>query len=213
MSPFVHPFFDPATHSFSYVVVDPPSRKCAIIDPELNYERETATASATSADAMLEFARANDLLVEWILETHVHADHVSAARYLRSRLPAAQLAVSVGVLQVQRQMANRFGEADHLVLTITPEGTRSRADHWKSGFYHSAREAGVPIVLAGIDYGPAYVGMKNNKKAAENFEVMFGSKTEKHRRDYTAFDIALGHRLEGRAFEFRVDAKFIHGVP
>ena len=118
MSPFVHPFFDAATHSFSYVVVDPPSRKCAIIDPVLNYDRDTATASATAADAILEFVRANDLLVEWILETHVHADHISAARYLRSQLPSAQIAVSVGVLQVQRQCAARFE------LPVTCDGSQ-----------------------------------------------------------------------------------------
>ena len=52
-----------------------------------------------------------------------------------------------------QQMANRFVEADHLVLTITPEGTRSRADHWKSGFYHIARTAEVPVVMAAFDYG------------------------------------------------------------
>ena len=109
MQLLVHPFFDPDTYSFSYVVVHPQTGSSAIIDPVLNYDCDTRSVSTTSADAILEFVSANELLVEWILETHVHADHVSAARYLKSRLVCAQTAISAQVVQVQAQVAAQFG--------------------------------------------------------------------------------------------------------
>lgn len=105
----VHPFFDPATHSFSYVLVHPQSRSGAIIDPVLNYDAEGQAVRTTLADSILEFVNANDLVVEWILETHVHADHISAARYLKSHLVCAQTAISARVTQVQAQVAEQFG--------------------------------------------------------------------------------------------------------
>jgi glyoxylase-like metal-dependent hydrolase (beta-lactamase superfamily II) len=118
MQLLVHPFFDPETHSFSYVVTHAQSRRSAVIDPVLNYDCATRSARTTSADAILEFVAANDLLVEWILETHVHADHVSAARYLKSHLVCAQIAISARVVEVQAQVAEQFG------LTLPRDGSQ-----------------------------------------------------------------------------------------
>jgi glyoxylase-like metal-dependent hydrolase (beta-lactamase superfamily II) len=111
MQLLVHPFFDPETHSFTYVLVDSSSGCCAIIDPVLNYDAVTQSARTTLADALLEFVSANDLVVEWILETHVHADHMSAARYLKRQLVCAQTAIGAGVVQVQTQVAEQFAVA------------------------------------------------------------------------------------------------------
>jgi len=103
-----HPFFDPDTCSYSYVLVEPASRTCAVIDPVLNYDPDTGTACTRSADEIVEFVKANDLIVEWLLETHVHADHLSAARYLKSRFVCAQIGVGAGVIPLQKAMASRL---------------------------------------------------------------------------------------------------------
>jgi len=104
----VHPFFDPETCSYSYAVVNPESRTCAIIDSVLNYDPVSGRPDTRSADFMIEFVRANDLIVEWILETHVHADHLSAARYLKQNFVCAQTAIGAGVVQVQANIAKSF---------------------------------------------------------------------------------------------------------
>jgi glyoxylase-like metal-dependent hydrolase (beta-lactamase superfamily II) len=101
MSILVHPFFDPETYTYSYAVVNPESRSCAVIDAVLNYDLSTGETTTRSADALVEFVHANDLMVEWILETHVHADHLSAAAYLKHQFMGAQTAIGAGVTEVQ----------------------------------------------------------------------------------------------------------------
>ena len=108
MSVLVHPFFHVDTHSFTYVVVEPHSRRAAIIDPVLDYDASIGMASTASADGLLEFVSANDLIVRCILETRVHADHLTAARYLKRHLLCAQTAISTKVLLVQEQIARRY---------------------------------------------------------------------------------------------------------
>jgi glyoxylase-like metal-dependent hydrolase (beta-lactamase superfamily II) len=108
MSLVVHPFFDSETFSYSYAVVNPDSRRCAIIDAVLNYDLSTGESSTASADALIEFVRANELTVEWILETHVHADHLSAARYLKSQFVCAQTAIGAQVVAVQAHFSKVF---------------------------------------------------------------------------------------------------------
>ncbi len=105
MRALVHPFFDADTCSYTYVVVEPATRACAIIDPVLNYDPQTG-ASSRAADRLADFVMANGLVVEWLLETHVHADHLSAARYLKDRFRAAQIGISANVSKVQRAFAN-----------------------------------------------------------------------------------------------------------
>src|SRR5512134_2107832 len=74
----VNSFFDEATFTVSYVVSDPETRRCAIVDSVLDYNPNSARTSHTSADQIIEYVRDNGLKIEWILETHVHADHLSA---------------------------------------------------------------------------------------------------------------------------------------
>lgn len=104
----LHPFFDPATSSFSYVLANPATGCCAVIDPVLDYDPQAHAVSARHADRILELIEVNDYRVEWILETHVHADHLSAARYLKSRLVCAQVAIGSQVTAVQRHFAAAF---------------------------------------------------------------------------------------------------------
>ena len=86
MSPNINAFFDPATWTISYVVYDELTRSCAIIDPVLDYDPKSGCIRTTSADKLTDFIRRQQLTVEWILETHAHADHLSSAHYLRAKL-------------------------------------------------------------------------------------------------------------------------------
>src|SRR5690606_26982914 len=81
--PLVKGFFDKRTFSIQYVVTDPESRKCAIIDPVLDFDEKSGATATHNADAILDYVREQGLEVEWILDTHPHADHFSAARYLK----------------------------------------------------------------------------------------------------------------------------------
>ncbi|GJI88072.1 MBL fold metallo-hydrolase [Duganella hordei] len=82
----VEGFFDPATSTVSYLVLDPASRRCALIDSVLDYDAKAGRTSTASADRLIARVAALDASVEWILETHVHADHMTAAPYLKDKL-------------------------------------------------------------------------------------------------------------------------------
>jgi len=84
--PIVTHFFDEPTNTFSYVVQDPSSRACAILDSVLDFDYAAGRTDVRSADEIIAFVRDHGLEVEWILETHVHADHLSAAPYLHEAL-------------------------------------------------------------------------------------------------------------------------------
>jgi glyoxylase-like metal-dependent hydrolase (beta-lactamase superfamily II) len=79
-------FFDKDTATFTYVVSDPATSKCAIIDSVLNYDMNAGKTTTVSADKVIAYVRENNLTVEWILETHAHADHLTASHYLREKL-------------------------------------------------------------------------------------------------------------------------------
>ena len=99
--PDVTGFYDPRTGSIQYVVADPATGKCAIIDPVLDFDEKSGSTATWNADAMLDHIAAKGLTVEWILDTHPHADHFSAARYLKSRT-GAPTAIGEHVKGVQR---------------------------------------------------------------------------------------------------------------
>lgn len=85
-NPQVHGIFDPATWTVTYVVFEKPGSTCAIIDSVLDYDPKSGRTSHTSADKVIEFVKDNNLKVDWILETHAHADHLTAAPYLKQKL-------------------------------------------------------------------------------------------------------------------------------
>jgi len=87
-SPEVTPFFDEVTNTITYVVADPETGQCTVIDPVLDYDLASGRTSTTSVDAVIEFIEANNLSLDIVLETHVHADHLSAAPVLKKRLQA-----------------------------------------------------------------------------------------------------------------------------
>ncbi len=85
-TPLVHGIFDPATWTVTYVVYERAGSACAIIDPVLDYDPKSGRTSHTSADKVIDFVKSQHLSVSWILETHAHADHLSAAPYLKAQL-------------------------------------------------------------------------------------------------------------------------------
>ena len=101
----VQPFFHAGSNTFSYVVSDPNSGQAAIIDPVLDFDAASARTGTTSAQAIVDHVSAQALQVQWILETHAHADHLSAAQWLKQRFPAAQLAIGEGIRTVQATFA------------------------------------------------------------------------------------------------------------
>jgi glyoxylase-like metal-dependent hydrolase (beta-lactamase superfamily II) len=98
--PQVHGIFDPVTWTVTYVVYEKPGSRCAIIDSVLDYDPKSGRTSHTSADKAIEFVKTNRLSLEWILETHAHADHVSAAPYLKAQL-GGQTAIGEHISDVQ----------------------------------------------------------------------------------------------------------------
>ncbi|KAA5803890.1 MBL fold metallo-hydrolase [Alkalicaulis satelles] len=98
--PDVKAFFDEATHTVSYVVSDPATKQAALVDSVLDYDPKSGRTSKAGADAMIAYVRENGLTVQWILETHVHADHLSAAPYLKDQV-GGQLAIGSNIRTVQ----------------------------------------------------------------------------------------------------------------
>lgn len=96
----IRPFFDPKTWTVSYVVSDPATKKAAVIDPVLDFDFKSGRASTESADAVLAHLRDEGLRVEWILETHAHADHLSGARHIQDRA-GGKIAIGARITEVQ----------------------------------------------------------------------------------------------------------------
>ena len=96
----IQAFFDEATHTVTYLVADPATRQAAVIDPVLDYDHRSGNASTASADRVLAAAHEQALEIVWVLETHAHADHLSAAPYLKGRT-GAQVAIGEHIREVQ----------------------------------------------------------------------------------------------------------------
>mgnify|MGYP001816583767 CR=1 FL=1 len=118
VAPEVKGFFDQATYTITYVVRDPSSQHCAIIDPVLDYDPKSGRTSTKSADEVIEYIAANKLEVDWILETHAHADHISGARYLKEKY-SCPIAIGAAITTVQETFKKVFNLDD-----FTPDGSQ-----------------------------------------------------------------------------------------
>ena len=107
--PIVKAFFDEPTFTASYVAHDPATREAAIVDSVLDFDQPSGRTSTASADAIADYVRAEGLTVAWILETHAHADHLSAAPYLQEQL-GGRIAIGRGILTVQNVFGKIFNE-------------------------------------------------------------------------------------------------------
>jgi len=118
----IQPFFDPKTGTVSYVVADRATKQAAVIDPVLDYDFKSGHTDTQSADAVLAYLRANGLTVQWILETHAHADHLSGAGYIKGRV-GGKIAIGERIREVQAT----FKKLYNLERAFLPDG--SQFDH------------------------------------------------------------------------------------
>jgi glyoxylase-like metal-dependent hydrolase (beta-lactamase superfamily II) len=109
--PVIHGFFDEPTNTVSYLAGDPETKRAAIIDPVLDYDHKTGKGSAKSADAMLAKAAEEGFTVDWVLETHVHADHLSGAPYIKMKTGAA-IGIGERIREVQQIFRPVFNAMD-----------------------------------------------------------------------------------------------------
>lgn len=109
MTPNVQAFFDDATNTVSFVAMDPNSKKCAIIDSVLDFDHASGRTDTTSADKIVAYVKAEGLEPEWILESHVHADHLSAAPYLQEAI-GGKIGIGDGITLIQNTFGKIFNE-------------------------------------------------------------------------------------------------------
>ena len=122
MRPQVTGFFDDATNTITYVVAEPDGPRCAIVDPVLDYDPKSGRTATRSADRLLDFLRVEKLEVDWILETHAHADHLTAAPYLKEKT-GGRTAIGDHIRTVQAT----FGKVFNLEPGFKADG--SQFDH------------------------------------------------------------------------------------
>jgi glyoxylase-like metal-dependent hydrolase (beta-lactamase superfamily II) len=119
LNPLVHGIFDPATWTVTYVVYEKEGSACAIIDSVLDYDPKSGRTSTESADKVIAFVREKNLQVQWILETHAHADHLTAAPYLKAQL-GGQTGIGDHITAVQRVFKGVF----NLEASFKEDGTQ-----------------------------------------------------------------------------------------
>lgn len=120
--PEVHGIFDPTTWTVTYVVHQGPGSACAIIDSVLDYDPKSGRTSHATADKVIDYVRTNNLRTEWILETHAHADHLTAAPYLKAQL-GGKTAIGGNITAIQKVFKGIF----NLESSFKPDG--SQFDH------------------------------------------------------------------------------------
>ena len=109
IKPDVKAFFDPATNTISYVVKDPASDACAVVDSVMDIDYAAGRISYTHADEIIAYVKDNGLKLEWLIETHVHADHLSAAPYIQDKL-GGKLSIGRNITVVQDTFGKIFNE-------------------------------------------------------------------------------------------------------
>ncbi len=110
-TPTIRAFFDEPTNTISYLVADPATKRAAIVDPVLDYDHASGKASTKSADAILAAAEADGLTIDWVLETHAHADHLSGAPYIKLRT-GAKVGIGEHIRDVQKIFRPVFNATD-----------------------------------------------------------------------------------------------------
>ena len=110
-NPIIHAFFDEPTNTISYLVADPETRRAAVIDPVLDYDHKSGKGTVKSSDEILAKAAEAGYEIEWVLETHVHADHLSGAPYIKLKT-GAKVAIGERIREVQKIFRPVFNAAD-----------------------------------------------------------------------------------------------------
>ena len=142
--PDVQAFFDEATFTVTYVVSDAGSRRAAVIDPVLDYDPASGRTSTRSADDAIEYVRSEGLQLDWILETHVHADHLSGAPHIKKSL-GGKTAIGEHVVQVQQTFKRVFNLTD-----LPADG--SQFDH----LFHDGESFSIGDIECKVLYTPGH---------------------------------------------------------
>jgi glyoxylase-like metal-dependent hydrolase (beta-lactamase superfamily II) len=151
-APLIEAFFDEPTNTVSYLVADPKTKVAAIIDPVLDYDHNSGKGDVKSADAMLARAKALGLTIEWVLETHAHADHLSGAPYIKLKT-GAKVGIGERIREVQKIFRPVFNAQD-------VSGTGSEFDHlFKEGETFSIGALKVEVI-ATPGHTPACISYK-----------------------------------------------------
>ena len=141
-------FFDAATNTVTYLVWDPATRAAAIIDPVLDFDPNAGRLGTASADAVIEAASAEQLRIDWILDTHAHADHLSGADYLRCRT-GAKIGIGAHITEVQKAFLPLFG-------ALLNEGDTLPLGNLEIGVLHTPGH--TPACVTYLIDGMAFVG-------------------------------------------------------
>ncbi len=161
IKPIVKAFFDNETNTFSYVVTDPESRQSAIIDSVLNYDAASATTKTTSADEMIDYIQQNSLSINWILETHVHADHLTASQYLKQKVGGV-VAISEKIAVVQETFSAIYNlEPKYSNATRSFDYLFKDGEHFKIGeidAYNIPTPGHTPACLSYVIGDAVFVG-------------------------------------------------------
>lgn len=161
IKPIVKAFFDKETNTFSYVVTDPKSRQSAIIDSVLNYDAASATTKTTLADEIISYVQQNSLSINWILETHVHADHLTASQYLKQKVGGV-VAISEKIAIVQETFSAIYNlEPKYFNATRSFDYLFKDGEHFKIGeidAYNIPTPGHTPACLSYVIGDAVFVG-------------------------------------------------------
>lgn len=161
IKPIVKAFFDKETNTFSYVVTDPESRQSAIIDSVLNYDAASATTKTTLADEIISYVQQNSLSINWILETHVHADHLTASQYLKQKVGGV-VAISEKIAVVQETFSAIYNlEPKYFNATRSFDYLFKDGEHFKIGeidAYNIPTPGHTPACLSYVIGDAVFVG-------------------------------------------------------
>jgi glyoxylase-like metal-dependent hydrolase (beta-lactamase superfamily II) len=182
----IRSFFDKSTSTFTHVVADAGSRRAAIIDPVLDYDAKSGCTSTAGAQAVVDWVREQGLGVDWLLETHAHADHLSAAPWLKQQL-GGTIAIGAHIRDVQR-VFRRIFNADDIAVDGAPferlfeDGERFRIGELEMQVMHTpghtpgcvsyavASDAGLDVFIGDTlfmpDYGSARCDFPGGEAAA-----------------------------------------------
>ena len=109
MKPDVEAFFDAVTNTISYAISDPKTKACAVVDSVMDIDYASGRITHDHADCIVDHITSNQLTLEWIIETHVHADHLSGAPYLQEKL-GGKIGISARIIEVQETFGKIFNE-------------------------------------------------------------------------------------------------------
>ena len=199
MNPRVESFLHEATSTFSHVVYDHDGGHAAIVDPVLDYDAPTARTAFDAAQRLLDFVRAHSLTVDWILETHAHADHLSAAAWLRGHT-GARVAIGRGITRVQE----RFRDVFHLGDGFAVDGRQFEHLFEDGDRFGIGTLSGRVIATPGhTDDSLTYVV----GDAAFVGDTLFAPDTGTARADFPGGDAATLYRSIQRLFELPGDTR------